>query len=176
MTDESTTGAGGAQRHPRRLDDAEMAVWLPLIRTAQLLPQTLDRTLRDASGLNHAHYAILITLAQVERPTMTELARIAGLSRSRLSHAIDALVARGWVSRSSCGGDGRTQSALLTEEGREVLRGAAPAHVAQIRELVTDRLDADEQATLARLLGALLPVIEASLERPAPGVPARGAA
>ncbi|PJI52489.1 hypothetical protein CTI14_41490, partial [Methylobacterium radiotolerans] len=31
--------------------------------------------------------------------TMTELARIAGLSRSRLSHALDSLEERGWVER-----------------------------------------------------------------------------
>ena len=71
-------------RHPRRLDDDELATWLPIIRFVQLLPQVLDRALKDEVGLNHARYAILVTLAgQGEGAvTMTELARIAGLSRS----------------------------------------------------------------------------------------------
>ena len=77
----------------RRLDDAEMQTWLPTIRFVQLLPQVLDRTLKAETGLKHSHYAILVTLAgQGDRAIpMTELAQIAGLSRSRLSHAIDSL-------------------------------------------------------------------------------------
>ncbi|UOQ56019.1 MarR family transcriptional regulator [Leucobacter allii] len=162
----NATGAGAQDRGgERRLDPSEMAAWTPLIRVAQLLPQALDRTLRERTGLNHARYAILVMLARpaAEQPSMTELARIAGLSRSRLSHAIDALEARGWVERSSCGADRRARSARLTAAGRDALRAAAPAHVAQIRELVLGPLDATEREQLAALLGKLLPGIEASL-------------
>ncbi|WOF22243.1 MarR family transcriptional regulator [Microbacterium betulae] len=148
----------------RRLSDDEMAGWLPLIRTAQLLPQSLDRTLRERAGINHAHYVILITLAQDgdRFVTLSELARGAGLSRSRLSHALDALARRGWIERTSCSSDKRTQSAVLTDEGRRVVRGAAPAHVAQIRGLL-GRLDAEERESLAALLSKLLPGIEEAL-------------
>ncbi|WP_244632227.1 MarR family transcriptional regulator [Microbacterium sp. Se63.02b] len=116
-----------AEQHRRRLDDTEMATWLPVIRFVQLLPQVLDRTLKDEVGLNHARYAILVTLAgQGEGAvTMTELARIAGLSRSRLSHALDSLEERGWVERTSCGTDKRTLSAALT---RKAGRCCAPPH------------------------------------------------
>lgn len=160
-----SVGDAGRFGTERRLADAEMDTWLPLIRVAQLLPQALDRTLRDEAGINHARYAILVMLARPtdEQPSMTELARIAGLSRSRLSHAIDALVERGWVERSSCGEDRRSRSAHLTTAGLEALRDAAPAHVAQIRELVLGPLDVAEQQQLAVLLGKLLPGIERAL-------------
>jgi DNA-binding MarR family transcriptional regulator len=149
----------------RRLDDTEMATWLPTIRFVQLLPQVLDRALRAETGLNHAHYAILITLAGSGEGvvTMTELARIAGLSRSRLSHAVDSLEERGWVTRSSCAGDKRTLSATLTPAGRELLRSAAPVHVAQIRELVLDPLSAEERDQLGAILTKLLPGVAAAL-------------
>ncbi|WP_460739969.1 MarR family winged helix-turn-helix transcriptional regulator [Microbacterium neimengense] len=152
-------------RPTRSLTDDEMATWLPLIRLVQLLPQALDRRLRDEGGINHAHYAILVTLAgRVAQPaTMTDLARIAGLSRSRLSHAIDALERRGWVERITCGGDGRTQSARLTDTGWDVLRQAAPAHVEQIRSLVLDRLDDSERIALARIAAKLVPGVEDAL-------------
>lgn len=142
-----------------------MATWLPLIRLVQLLPQALDRRLRDEGGINHAHYAILVTLAgSVGQPaTMTDLARIAGLSRSRLSHAVDALERRGWVERTTCGGDGRTQSARLTDAGWDILRHAAPAHVEQIRSLVLDRLDDSERTALAAIAAKLVPGVEAAL-------------
>lgn len=149
----------------RRLDDDEMAAWLPTIRFVQLLPQVLDRTLKRETGLNHAHYAILVTLAGggADAVTMTELARIAGLSRSRLSHALDSLEERGWVERTSCGKDRRTQSASLTPEGRELLRSAAPVHVAQIRELVLAPLTDEERRQLGTIVGKLLPGVTAAL-------------
>ena len=149
----------------RRLDDAEMAAWLPTIRFVQLLPQVLDRTLKAEIGLNHAHYAILVMLAgQGEKPIpMTELARMASLSRSRLSHALDSLEERGWVERTTCSSDKRTLTARLTDAGLELLRSAAPVHVAQIRELVLDPLTAEERAQLGSILGKLLPGVTAAL-------------
>jgi DNA-binding MarR family transcriptional regulator len=151
-------------RPPQRLEDDEMAVWLPLIRLVQLLPQALDRTLREATGVNHAHYAILVSIALADAPpTMSELARIAALSPSRLSHAIDALAGRGWVTRASCASDRRAQRVVLTEEGRDALRQAAPAHVAQIRRLVLDRLDPAQRAQLAALATLLSAGVEESL-------------
>ncbi|GAA2940515.1 MarR family transcriptional regulator [Microbacterium luteolum] len=149
----------------RRLDDSEMATWLPTIRFVQLLPQVLDRTLKAETGLNHAHYAILITLAGrgESTVTMTELAQIAGLSRSRLSHALDSLEERGWVVRSSCGSDKRTLSATLTPAGRELLRSAAPVHVAQIRDLVLGPLTDEERAQLGAILTKLIPGVTAAL-------------
>lgn len=151
-------------RPPQRLEDDEMAVWLPLIRLVQLLPQALDKTLREATGVNHAHYAILVSLAFSDGPpTMTALARIAGLSPSRLSHAIDALAARGWVARTTCANDRRAQRVVLTDAGRGALRQAAPAHVAQIRDLVLDRLDSDQRTQLAALTPVLLAAVEESL-------------
>lgn len=166
--DATGRGAGRDDARPapdRRLGDDEMRTWLPAIRFAQLLPQALDRTLRDGAGINHAHYAILVMLARPgdEQPPMSEIARLAGLSRSRLSHAIDALVARGWVARSACGGDGRTRTARLTDDGLAALRASAPAHVAQIRELVLAPLDTAEREQLAVILCKLLPGIEASV-------------
>lgn len=151
----------------RRLDDDELDVWYPFIRLVQLLPQALDRTLRDEAGVNHAHYAILVTLATAARadepaPPMRELARIAGLSPSRLSHAIDALEARGWVRRVACATDRRVQRPELTEAGRAALRDAAPAHVAQIRSLLAV-LDDDERAQLRRLAAKLLIAVEEPL-------------
>lgn len=149
----------------RRLTPDEMATWLPTIRFVQLLPQVLDRTLKAETGLKHAYYAILVSLAgdDAAAQTMTELARIAGLSRSRLSHALDVLEERGWVARTTCGGDRRTQSAVLTEQGRELLRDAAPVHVAQIRDLVLDPLTAEERTQLGAILSKLLPGVTAAL-------------
>lgn len=149
----------------RRLGDEEMATWLPTIRFVQLLPQVLDRALKAETGLKHAHYAILVTLAgQADRAVpMTELAQIAGLSRSRLSHAIDSLEELGWVTRTSCSSDKRTLTAALTDAGRDLLRRAAPVHVAQIRELIFDPLTEEEREQLGAIMTKLLPGVTDAL-------------
>lgn len=154
-----------AEQEHLDLDEEELATWLPVIRFVQLLPQVLDRSLKDEVGLNHARYAILVTLAgRHDRDvTMTELAHVAGLSRSRLSHALDALEQRGWVQRTSCSSDKRTLSATLTPEGRAVLRDAAPAHIEQVRRLVLDPLTPAEREQLGTILGKLLPEVTAAL-------------
>jgi DNA-binding MarR family transcriptional regulator len=143
--------------HPRRLDDREMAAWVPLIRLVHMLPHALDKKLREEVGISHAYYAMLVNLAgQPDRTlSMGELARLTGTSPSRLSHAISVLEKRGWVRRRPCETDRRIQYATLTDDGVAVLRRIAPTHVAQVRRLVFERLD-DEQVEQLRVIGTTL--------------------
>lgn len=137
----------------RWLDDAEMAAWLPLLRVVQLLPQALDKQLRQEAGMGHAYYQILATLsAQPERTlSMGELARLAATSPSRLSHAVAAMEERGWVTRRPCPTNRRVQYATLTEAGLSLLERVAPGHVAEVRRLVFDRLSGDDVTQLRSL-------------------------
>jgi DNA-binding MarR family transcriptional regulator len=82
---------------------------------------------------------------------MTELAQIAGLSRSRLSHAIDSLEERGWVTRTSCSSDKRTLTAALTDAGRTLVDRAFTEHMANERRLL-DGLSEQQSEQLERLL------------------------
>jgi DNA-binding MarR family transcriptional regulator len=135
------------------LSDEEMAAWLPFVRVMLALPQSLDKQLRETTGVNHAHYSILAVLsAQSDRRLpMTELSRQAALSPSRLSHAVTGLEERGWVTRATGPGDRRMQYAQLTDAGLEELRAAAPGHVAEVRRLVFDQLTATDVADLRRI-------------------------
>ena len=147
---------------PRWLDDAEMAAWLPLVQLVYLLPQALDRQLREEAGVSHVYYQILAMLsgAPEERLRMSELAALTSTSTSRLSHAVAALEERGWVERSSCPTDRRGQLASLTEAGRRELERTAPGHVAEVHRLVFDRLTPEQVAqlrTLASTIAAALP-------------------
>jgi DNA-binding transcriptional ArsR family regulator len=67
---------------PRWLDAREMAAWLALMRVVHLLPQQLDRQLREQ----------------------------AGITPSRLTHALGSLESRGWVARRPCRTDRRARS------------------------------------------------------------------
>ena len=142
---------------PRWLDEEEMAAWLALVRVVTLLPQALDRQLRDDAGISHVYYQILAMLSAAPdgRLRMSELARLTGVSASRLSHAVSSLESRGWVGRGTCPEDGRGQVAGLTEEGRAVLARTAPGHVTEVRRRVFDRLTPGQVAQLRVLAAAM---------------------
>ena len=144
---------------PRWLTSTEMDAWINLAQLLMLLPSALDRQLRDEAGLPHAYYLILATLSG--RPgramRMTQLARQAGTTTTRLSHAVDALEQRGWVRRSACPTDKRGQIAELTDAGMDFLRAAAPGHVTEVRRLVFDQLTDEDVVHLRDITAKLLP-------------------
>ena len=142
---------------PRWLSAEEMDAWLSLVRFVHLLPQQLDRQLREEAGISHVYYQILAMLSEAPdgRMRMSELARLTSTSTSRLSHAVAALEERGWVVRTTCETDRRGQLAELTAAGRRMLEQTAPGHVAEVRRRVFDVLDDGELAQLRALAAKL---------------------
>jgi DNA-binding MarR family transcriptional regulator len=143
---------------PRWLTDDQMSAWLGLLRVVQLLPQALDRQLRDEAGINHTYYMIMAILSARpgRRLAMSELARLAATSPSRLSHAVASLEERGWVSREPCPTDRRVQYAQLSDAGFAVLERAAPGHAAEVSRVVFDNLAPDDVAHLRRITATIL--------------------
>ena len=80
---------------------------------------------------------------------MTELADRTAQSRSRLSHQVNRMEARGLVVREGCEGDKRGPFAVLTGAGAGTIAQVAPFHVASVRKHFIDQLQADELNTLA---------------------------
>lgn len=147
---------------PRWLAPQEMAAWLGLLRVVQLLPQALDKQLREDAGIHHTYYMVLALLSAApdQRLSMSELAKQAATSPSRLTHAMSSLEERGWVCRQPCPGDRRVQHAALTAEGAQLLERVAPGHVEEVRRLVFDRLAPEDVAELERLTGKLLAALD----------------
>ena len=155
MTAEDRPGDDAACEQPRWLTSAEMEAWLALIGMVTLLPQALDRQLRDDAGINHIALQILAMLSEADgrQQPMSHLASETGLSLSRLSHAVRSLERQGWVTRRQSTDDRRVQIASLTEEGMAFLELAAPGHVAAVRRHVFDHLDGADVAALSRIAG-----------------------
>jgi len=147
---------------PPWLTDEQMATWLPLVRVLHLLPQQLDRQLREQAGINHNYYMIMVALsAQSDRSmTLSSLAHTVGMIPSRLTHALSSLERRRWVQRRPCETDRRVQYARLTDPGLRALEQAAPGHVAEVRRTVFDLLDRRDLTDLRRIADK----IAASLE------------
>lgn len=155
MTTASTHG-------PRWLTDEEQSVWRAYLHATTLLEDHLDRQLQRDAGMPHMYYGLLVQLSQAPRHQlrMTELAKNAKITRSRLSHAVARLEKSGWVRREDCPSDKRGQNAVLTEEGHEMLRRSAPGHVSAVRQAMFDRLTPEQ----VRALGEIMQVMAAGLQ------------
>ncbi|MER6996911.1 MarR family transcriptional regulator [Streptomyces sp. NPDC000410] len=138
---------------PRWLSDEEQRVWRSYLHATTLLEDSLDRQLQRDAGMPHIYYGLLVQLAEAPRHRlrMTELAKDAKITRSRLSHAIARLEKNGWVRREDCPSDKRGQNACLTDEGYEVLQKAAPGHVSAVREAIFDRLSPEQVRQLGEI-------------------------
>ena len=138
---------------PNWLSAEEQAAWRPFVALLFRLPGALDAQLQKDSGVNHFEYMVLVSLSEAPDRTlrMSDLARMASGSLSRLSHVVSRMESRGWVRREPCPGDGRFINAVLTEEGWAKLVDTAPGHVAAVRRLLVDVLSPEEFQTLGAI-------------------------
>jgi DNA-binding MarR family transcriptional regulator len=139
------------------LDEQQQRTWRAWLTMAELLPRTLDAQLQRDAGISHAAYVVLAMLSEAPGRCrrMSDLARRANQSQSRLSHTIARLEDRGWVRRERAADDGRGNLAVLTDAGWEIVQKVAPGHVDAVREAVFGGLT-DEQT---RLLGEVLEAV-----------------
>ncbi|WP_368496603.1 MarR family winged helix-turn-helix transcriptional regulator [Herbiconiux sp. A18JL235] len=146
-----------------RLDDDETRAWYAYMKVHLRIRYEMNRQLRDDSGISLADYDVLVALVSDERGTLTvtDLATRIGGERSRLSHHVKRMAARGLVELGVSETDRRASTVMLTTDGRATLAAAAPAHVDFVRRAFLSALDADE---LAGFAGSLERVYERLLE------------
>lgn len=130
----------------RWLTDTEQRAWRSYLAGSRMLQEYLERQLQRDSGMPTTYYTILVRLSEADDRTlrMSELARACHSSRSRLSHAVARLEANGWVRREDCPTDRRGSLAVLTGEGVDALRAAAPGHVRAVRRALFDALTPEQ--------------------------------
>jgi DNA-binding MarR family transcriptional regulator len=135
------------------LSELELGAWRGLLRAHSALTARLDAELREHHDLALGAYEVLISLADSPggRLRMGELARALLLSRSGLTRLVDRLARRGLVARERCADDARGWFAVITPEGRELLREARPAHLDGVRRHFLEGLS---RADLRALDGA----------------------
>jgi DNA-binding MarR family transcriptional regulator len=131
----------GTEGRPNWLSDEEQQAWRATVHLSQLLMRQLDRDL-NTHGLSGHDYEILVELSEApdNRLRMTDLADATSQSRSRLSHQISRMEARGLVRRDECEGDKRGTFAVLTSQGMATIERVAPDHVEHVRRHFIDRL------------------------------------
>jgi len=114
--------------------------------------------------MNHFEYQILAGLSMAEDRTMrmTDIARFAESSLSRLSDACKRLEGQAWLTRHTDPQDGRATVATLTDAGYDKVVETAPGHVRAVRALVFDPLTPAQ----VKQLGQITTLIDAAIGPP----------
>jgi DNA-binding MarR family transcriptional regulator len=142
---------------PRWLSASEQDAWRAYITLAKMLMRQLDRDL-SPFGLSTNDYEILVELSEApsHQLRMTELAERTAQSRSRLSHQVTRMEARGLIRRDACAGDKRGTFAVITPCGMTAIERVAASHVESVRTHFVDHLS---PAQLEVLTAAYQPVL-----------------
>jgi DNA-binding MarR family transcriptional regulator len=137
---------------PRWLNPREMKAWRSYIMTVRRMFEALESDL-SPHNLSNSDYEVLVHISEApeRRIRMTDLAEIAMLSKSRLSHRMKVMEREGWVKREACKEDRRGSWAVMTEKGWKTLVKAAPDHTESIRNRFIDHLTVKDQEDLARI-------------------------
>jgi DNA-binding MarR family transcriptional regulator len=136
------------------LTPQEMEAWLAFLKAHAEVTALLDRELLDEHGISLAGYEVLAFLSRAEgrRMRMSDLAGAVLISPGAVTRRVEALEARGLVTRSRSTGDARVVEASLTGAGSEVLKELMPTHVRGVRAHFVDQLTPRELQQVARAL------------------------
>jgi DNA-binding MarR family transcriptional regulator len=155
----------------RWLEEPEERAWRSLQMMQMRLNAELSRDLAAHSRLSYQDYVVLVALT--DRPggekRVFELGRDLGWEKSRVSHQVARMAARGLVEKRTCGGDRRGQVVAVTARGREEITAAAPSHLAAVRRLFVDRLTPAQLRQLVTTCETVLAAVGESESERCPG-------
>jgi DNA-binding MarR family transcriptional regulator len=130
-----------------QVSQEDWEVWRDYYRAARELTHAFDRRLQDDSGISHPEYLVMVALwnAPHRKLRTGELADDLSWEKSRVSHQVTRMVARGLLERTECDTDARGVWVGLTAEGSRTLLGATRDHTQAIGDWFFDVLTDDEK-------------------------------
>ena len=139
-----------------RPEPDRLAVWRAFLEAHAAITKTLEAELERERDMPLAWYDVLLQLHEADgRLRMSELANRLLTHRSSLTRLIDRMESAGLVAREGCPSDGRGSMAVLTREGREAMRRAAPVHLRGIQEHFAGYLTDSDVVAMHRALAKL---------------------
>ena len=148
---------GSSAAQPRWLDDEQQRIWRLYLAGNGRIFSEMDLGLRPFN-LDLGEYEILVNLSESPgyKLRMSDLASRVRQSRSRLTHTVGRMEAKGLMERVPCDSDGRGVQAVMTPAGYDLLVKAAPDHVESVRRALIDVVDPDDLAALGRIMQAVV--------------------
>ena len=160
------------------LDGDQQRAWLAYIRVQLRLAYEMNRQLLADSGMSLPDYDVLTALGVAEggRMPVTVLAAQIGWERSRVSHHVRRMSARGLVTCGLSAADRRVTEVTLTARGRQAQQEAAAGHVGLVRRLFFEGLPEGLVGPLSEALESVYANIikQGSLPPPVDWHPAEG--
>ncbi|MCP3805193.1 MarR family winged helix-turn-helix transcriptional regulator [Allokutzneria sp. A3M-2-11 16] len=143
---------------PVWLTEEQHRAWRSFKAMETMLNSRLGASLQRDFGLSPADYRILVELSEAPDGRMRafELGEATQWEKSRISHQLSRMAQRGLVERQQCSEDSRYSDVVLTEAGRAAIVGAAPQHVANVRELFIDALTPEQLKIFGEACEAVL--------------------
>jgi DNA-binding MarR family transcriptional regulator len=111
--------------------------------------------------LTPRQFAVLLTVAQNEGLSQTDLVLLTGIDRSTLADIVRRMLKKGLLQRRRTHEDARAYAVKLTDEGTRILAAARPK-VEAVEQRILQILSDDQQSTLVSDLKSIV----ASLEGP----------
>jgi DNA-binding MarR family transcriptional regulator len=174
----SRSGEAGPAPAGGWLGGDQQRAWLAYIRVYLRLTYEMNRQLLADSGMSLPDYDVLtaLSVAGEGRMQITVLAAQIGWERSRVSHHVRRMSARGLVTCGLSAADRRVTEVALTGRGRRALEEAAPGHVDLVQRLFFGGLPACLVVPLSEALESVYANIirQGSLPPPVDWRPAEG--
>jgi DNA-binding MarR family transcriptional regulator len=141
-----------------RVDRETFRAWMNLLQAHSVLVEALESRLQTEKSLSLAEHEVLTRLifAPEGRLRMLDLSNLLLISKSGATRLVDRLARNGFVKREDSPTDRRVTYALITSEGRRLLRDSEPVLFGALEEHFSSHLsDADVRA-LRRSLRKIL--------------------
>ncbi|WP_431218771.1 MarR family winged helix-turn-helix transcriptional regulator [Leifsonia xyli] len=147
---------------PRKLTDDELELFRAFHLMRRGFDRTLDAQLQHDDGISISELEVLMALTRSpgRRLRVRDLVDVTGWEKSRVSHQVTRMAARGLVERQECAEDRRATWIHLTGEGRRVVVRALPKHSATIRRILFDALSPQQQEDLLGIAQRMNAAIE----------------
>ncbi|MFD7394298.1 MarR family winged helix-turn-helix transcriptional regulator [Streptomyces virginiae] len=131
---------------PKKLTEAEMPAadyaFYGLVWAGTVMTDRVDRALVKAHDLPVSWFEVMLWLASSPEPVPASvLGNSTLLSRSQVSRVVDALQARGLVTRTPSARDARSVEVSLTEAGRTMFTEADATRREALAPVFTELLD-----------------------------------
>jgi DNA-binding MarR family transcriptional regulator len=140
------------------LPEAHVNAWRGVLNAHAAVIDRVERALAEAELPPLAWYDVLwaVRRAPHARVRMAELADGLTVSRGGLTKLADRLERSGLLRREAADDDGRGVYAVLTDDGREMLRRMWRVYSRVLRETIGEALDEREAETVAAALDRTL--------------------
>ncbi|WP_254458748.1 MarR family winged helix-turn-helix transcriptional regulator [Xanthomonas sacchari] len=151
----STLAVYGDRMKQARLSTRELAIWHAFKQMGQTVMAAVEKDLAAGVGLTGSDFGVLSRLVDLGKGELRQqaLADSMGWHKSRLSHQLTRMQARGLIRRSDA--EPRVVTVAITALGREKIAAARPVHAAAVRTRLLDRLSTEDAQVLLKLSATL---------------------